>query len=70
MQNTKKIMVFTCLILFLFFGRAFAAENKYDVVHSNGSVTQEVAPDTAFVSMGVVTPGGKRPKRLVQPMRQ
>ena len=57
MQNTKKIMVFTCLILFLFFGRAFAAENKYDVVHSNGSVTQEVAPDTAFVSMGVVTRG-------------
>lgn len=57
MKNTKKIFLLVCSLMFLVFGQAMAAERQYDAVRSNGSVTQEVAPDTAFVNVGVMTQG-------------
>lgn len=35
----------------------FGCRTEYDIVRANGSVTREVAPDTAFVNVGVTTQG-------------
>lgn len=55
-KKSKVILLLVCFV-FLLAGQAWAAEREYDVVRVNGSVTREVAPDTAFVNVGVNTQG-------------
>ena len=57
MRKTSKIILFLVCFMFLIAGQVSAAEREYDIVRANGSVTREVAPDTAFVNVGVTTQG-------------
>lgn len=57
MQKIGKIILSLLCFMFLITGQAWAAERQYDIVRANGSVTREVAPDTAFISVGVTTQG-------------
>ena len=57
MKKISKILLIAVGLLLLTFGQALAEERQYDVVRVNGSVTREVNPDTAFVSVGVMTQG-------------
>ena len=57
MKKTGKIILLLVCFMFLIAGQVWAAEREYDVVRANGSVTREIAPDTAFVSVGVTTQG-------------
>ena len=57
MRKTSRIILFLVCFMFLIAGQVSAAEREYDIVRANGSVTREVAPDTAFVNVGVTTQG-------------
>ena len=57
MRKTSKIILLVVCFMFLMAGQVWAAEREYDIVRANGSVTREVAPDTAFVNVGVTTQG-------------
>ena len=57
MRKTSKIILLLVCFMFLIAGQVSAAEREYDIVRANGSVTREVAPDTAFVNVGVTTQG-------------
>ena len=57
MRKTSRIILLLVCFMFLIAGQVSAAEREYDIVRANGSVTREVAPDTAFVNVGVTTQG-------------
>ena len=57
MRISSKIILLLVCFMFLIAGQVSAAEREYDIVRANGSVTREVAPDTAFVNVGVTTQG-------------
>lgn len=49
----RMFSVLTVCAVFLVTNQAMAAERQYDIIVSNGSVSQEVDPDIAYINAGV-----------------